>query len=74
MASDDCCNLTSCGWHRLFILFTLRCTAKFRVFDGMMAQMVPHDLQIHKKHPPCTDTQHMGTDDFLQHLQVILVF
>ena len=26
--------------------------------------------QVHKKHPPCTSTQHMGTDDFLQHLQV----
>lgn len=26
--------------------------------------------QVHKKHPPCTDTTHMETDAFLQHLQV----
>ena len=24
---------------------------------------------MHKKHEPCKDTTHLGTDDFLKHLQ-----
>ena len=26
-------------------------------------------MQMHKKHEPCKDTTHLGTEDFLKHLQ-----
>ena len=40
-----------------------------------MSSNVGHDLraswslQMHKKHEPCKDTTHLGTEDFLKHLQ-----